>query len=106
MSVCKTEEFIADVEQQFAWYTVNAGWDVADRYLAAVESTCHLLSLHQQLGPLAGFSHLKLHGWRFFMVFRPFNRHILFYEGQGGDVIMRRAMHGHRDLLFIRRSAG
>ena len=37
--------------------------------------------------------------WRFFVVFRPFQKHILFYEVAGEDVLMRRAMHGHRDLL-------
>jgi hypothetical protein len=31
-------------------------------------------------------------------VFRPFQKHILFYETDGGDVVLRRAMQGHRDL--------
>jgi len=31
-------------------------------------------------------------------VFRPFNKHVLFYELADGDVVMRRAMHGHRDF--------
>ena len=43
MSVCKSDDFIADIERQFEWY-------------------------------------------------------ILFYELAGGDVVMRRAMHGYRDL--------
>jgi hypothetical protein len=40
MNVRKTDDFIADSERQFEWYTIHAGWSVADRYLDAVESTC------------------------------------------------------------------
>jgi plasmid stabilization system protein ParE len=98
MSVRKSDEFIADVEGQFEWYAVNADWDVADRYLDAVESTCHLLGRHAQLGSCGGFRHSRLRDWRFFLVFRPFQKHVLFYEVDGKDVVMRRAMHGHRDL--------
>jgi hypothetical protein len=35
MNVRKTDDFIADIERQFEWYAVNAGWEVANRYLAA-----------------------------------------------------------------------
>jgi plasmid stabilization system protein ParE len=28
----------------------------------------------------------------------PFSRHIVFYEILAGEVVRRRAMHGHRDL--------
>lgn len=46
MNVRKSDDFIADVEQQFDWYVINAGWAVAERYLATVESTCGLLRDH------------------------------------------------------------
>ena len=39
MSARKSGDFIADVERQFEWYAVNAGWEIADRYLDAVETT-------------------------------------------------------------------
>ncbi len=98
MSVRKTDVFTADVERQFAWYAVNAGWEVADRYLDAVAATCRLLEQHPQLGPGGVFTHPRLRDWHFFVVFRPFNKHILFYELAGEHVVMRRIMHGHRDL--------
>ncbi len=98
MSVRKTDEFIADIERQFEWYSLNANWEIADRYLEAIEATTQLLGRHPQLGPRGGFKHPRLRDWRFFVVFRPFNKHILFYEIASGDVLMRRAMHGHRDL--------
>ena len=98
MIVRKTDDFIADVERQFEWYVVNAGWEVAELYLDAVQATCQLLGLHPSLGPRGGFTHSRLRDWRFFLVFRPFKKHILFYEILEGDVVMRRVMHGHRDL--------
>jgi plasmid stabilization system protein ParE len=98
MSVRKSDDFIADVERQYHWYLKNADEDVAERYLTAVEATCRLLGQHPQLGPRGGFDHPWLRDWRFFVVFRPFKKHVLFYEVIEGDAVMRRAMHGHRDL--------
>jgi len=98
MRARKSDDFIADVERQFEWYAVNAGWEIAERYLDAVEMTCGLLERHPKLGPCAGFSHPRLRDWRFIVVFRPFQKHVLFYEKVGGGVLLRRAMHGQRDL--------
>jgi len=98
MSAHKSEDFISDVERQFQWYVINAGLEIADRYLAAVEAGCQLLGQHPQLGPCAGFSHTRLRDWRFLVVFRPFQKHVLFYETNGSDVWLRRTMHGQRDL--------
>jgi plasmid stabilization system protein ParE len=98
MSAQKSDDFISDVERQFEWYAVNASWEVAERYLDAVEATCLLLGQHPLLGPHVGLTHPRLRDWRFMVVFRPFQKHVLFYEVNGGDVVMRRAMHGQRDL--------
>jgi plasmid stabilization system protein ParE len=98
MSVRKTDDFIADVERQHEWYLRNASSEIADAYLAAVEATCRLFGQHPLLAPQAGFTHPRLREWRFAVVFRPFKKHLLFYEVVGEDAVMRRAMHGHRDL--------
>ena len=98
MSVRKSEDFISDVERQFEWYATNADWDVAERYLEAIETTCHLIGQHPLLGPNAGLIHPRLSEWRFIVVFRPFQKHILFYEISDENLLLRRAMHGHRDL--------
>jgi plasmid stabilization system protein ParE len=98
MNVRKTDEFILDIERQYEWYSSHAGWSVADRYLSAVEATCTLLGHQPLLGPVVAFKHPRLSGWRFFVVLRPFHRHILFYELVSDALVMRRAMHGHRNL--------
>jgi plasmid stabilization system protein ParE len=98
MNVRKTDVFVADVERQYEWYVVNADWEVADRYLDSVEAACQLLSQQPHVGPLGRFAHPKLRTWRIFLVLRPFRMHILFYEIVAGEVVLRRAMHGHRNL--------
>jgi len=98
MSVHKSDEFISDVEQQYEWYAIHADWDIAERYLLAIEATCGLLNQHPLLGPRTGFSHQRLMIWRFIVVSRPFQKHVIFYETENGGVILRRAMHGRRNL--------
>ena len=98
MSLLKSDDFVSDLERQFEWYVCNAGWEIAECYLDAVGATCQLLVQHPLLGPQAKLTHPRLREWRFMAVFRPFQKHILFYEIVGEDVLLRRAMHGHRDL--------
>jgi plasmid stabilization system protein ParE len=98
MSVRKTDDFVTDVEHQYEWYGLNAGWEIAGRYLNSIEATCRLLGQYPLLGPRGGFNHPRLREWRFFVVFRPFNKHVVFYEVTGEDVVMRRVLHGHRNL--------
>src|SRR3989442_1365043 len=99
MNLRKADDFIADVERQFEWYVLNSDWETADRYLAAVDATCALLGRHPFLGPPLKSKQSRLQNWRFFVVFRPFNKHIIFYEIIADELVMRRSMHGNRDLL-------
>ncbi|MDQ6632324.1 MAG: type II toxin-antitoxin system RelE/ParE family toxin, partial [Verrucomicrobiota bacterium] len=89
MTVRKSADFISDVEQQFEWYVVNANWEVEERYLDAIEVTCQLLGQHPLLGPNTGLTHPRLCKWRFIVVFRPFQKHVLFYEVNNGAVALR-----------------
>jgi plasmid stabilization system protein ParE len=98
VNLLRTDVFLDDLTEQFTWYDTHAGQEVADRYLNAAEATCRLLGQHPYLGPPGGFTHPRLRDWRFFLVFRPFSRHVLFYEISGSDLILRRALLGHRDL--------
>ncbi len=98
MKVLRAADFLSDMEAQFEWYARHAGWDVAERFLDAVESSCRMLAAHPLIGPVGRFSHPRLQDWRFLLVQRPFNKHILFYEVVNNTVILRRAMHGHRNL--------
>lgn len=72
MSARKSGDFIADIEHQFEWYAANAGWEIAERYLDAVEAACRLLEQHPKLGPRAGLTHPKLRNWRFIVILGRF----------------------------------
>lgn len=98
MSAARTPHFLADVELAYEWYALNAGLEIAERYLGAIEATCALIALHPRIGPEAGFANPRLAAWRFHVVMRPFHRHLVFYEITGGHAILRRTMHGQRDL--------
>ncbi len=98
MNVRKTDDFITDVERQYEWYFSNASTELAERYLGMVEATCALLAAHPLIGAPLHTTHPRLAAWRFFVALRPFQRHVLFYEMIGADIVLRRAMHGHRDL--------
>ena len=98
MNLRKTEDFLADIDRQFEWYQVKGGAQLAERYLTAIEATCDFLKRHPMIGPVVRARHPRLQGWRFFVVFRPFHKHLLFYEVVGKDVLLRRAMHGSRNL--------
>lgn len=98
MILRKSALFLADVEEQAEWYLRNAGLEIAEAYLQTVEACCQLIQKYPQLGPLGRFSHPKLKDWRFFVVAPPFQKHLLFYELADEEVMMRRAMHGHRNL--------
>ena len=62
MTVRRAESFIADVERQFEWYAVEAGWGVAERYLTAVEATCKLPGAYPLLGSTIDSKHPRLRG--------------------------------------------
>ena len=96
--VFKADEFLADVERQFEWYTRHASFDIAERYLKTVEASCQLLRNYPDMGPLGGFTSGRLTGWRYFVLSRPFSKHLLFYVVESDRLVMRRALHGHRDL--------
>ena len=56
MNIRKADDFIADAELQYQWYAEHAGWDVAERYLAAIAGTCALIERHPVIGPAAAFT--------------------------------------------------
>jgi len=86
-----------DMTLQYRWYLENAGMDVAERYLAAVDATIHSLASQPGLGIRRHFAAPELACIRSFQVRKPFDQHLLFYWD--GDILrIERVMHGARDL--------
>jgi toxin ParE1/3/4 len=96
--VRKAELFIADFNRQFRWYDREAGWELARRYLAAVDRTLEKLAQQPDLGRVRRFPQPELRGIRSFAVERPFNRHLIFYRYDETRIEAWRVIHGARDL--------
>jgi plasmid stabilization system protein ParE len=94
----KSDDFIADFDQQFRWYDREAGWDTARRYLEAVDLTLQKLTELPDLGRLRQFAQPELHGLRSITVQRPFHRHLIFYRCDASTLEAWRVMPGERDL--------
>jgi hypothetical protein len=75
---------------------LNADLDIAERYLEAIRATVRLIELHPQVGAIRKFRPPAPKRLGLFVVFRPFNRHVLFHEIADGDLIIRGAVYGHR----------
>ena len=86
-----------DMTLQYGWYLQNAGLEVAERYLQAVDGTIHELAEHPEIGILRHFKSPELAGIRSMTVARPFDKHLLFYQADA-ELSIERIMHGARDL--------
>jgi plasmid stabilization system protein ParE len=58
------KHFPEDVSLQGAWYTEEAGPDVARKYAAAVQTSLTFLSRNPNVGKTAYFKHRELQGLR------------------------------------------
>jgi len=90
--------FIGDLEHYAAWYQNEAGWDIAERYLQAIDATLGRLAEMPTLGHPVRFSNSLLRNLRCFPVGRPFENHLIFYRYDEPTLSVERAVHGTRDL--------
>ena len=86
-----------DMTLQHRWYLENAGVEVAERYLMAVDQTIQRLAAHPELGLRRHFQSMELAGIRSLQAARPFDKHLVFYQ-IGEQLSIERIMHGSRDL--------
>ena len=77
---------------------VQAGEEVARRYLDALDATLQLLCLQPGLGRVRRFRHPKLRGLRSFPIRRPFDRHLIFYRFDRATLYAERVIHSARDF--------
>lgn len=97
-SVVRSAEFRADLAEQAEWYVEQGGFELAERYGAAVVQTLARLELDPFAGRRRGFRAKGLKGLRSVTVIRPFHVHIVFYRVEGDVIQIFRVMHGARDL--------
>ena len=88
----------SDFDLQYRWYLEDAGEEVAERYLDAVEATLRNLAIHPGLGRPREFRHPSLKDIRSFRVNPPFQVHLIFYRYNSVELLAERLMRGSRDL--------
>lgn len=98
MKIRKSSAFFADFEHVARWYVREAGAEVAQRWLVALDATLEDLRTTPGLGRLRRFSHPELHGLRSCRVQRPFHRYLVFYRWSASELSVERVIHGARDL--------
>jgi len=98
LAVRKSEFFLTDFDAQFQWYEQEPGFEVAHRYLSAIDETLRKLARFPDLGRSMHFEHPDLHGLRSFPVAKPFSRHLIFYRHDGTSLDAVRVMHSAWDL--------
>ena len=98
LPVEKSDHFLKDFDIAFEWYADQAGEDIALRYFQSIEFSVRLLAEAPDLGVKCKFKHPSLRGMRFFLVQRPFEKHLIFYRHNTEILLAERIMHGSRNL--------
>lgn len=98
LNIEQSEEATEDLRPQSIWYDVNAGQDVAERYLSSFVETAQQLAQQPDLGRKRHFRDPRLARLRSFTIQRAFNKHLIFYRIEADKLVIFRILHGMRDL--------
>lgn len=82
---------------QYQWYLMRAGFDIAERYLQAVDEAVHALAAQPGLGMPRHFQSQELQDIRSAPACGAFDKHLIFYRATE-TLSIERVMHGVRDL--------
>lgn len=86
-----------DLLEQFVYFGEHANLELADRYLAAVQTTCLHLAKHPMTGSLYDTTLTSLKGIRRAAV-KGFENHLIFYRPTTNRIDILRVPHGARDI--------
>ncbi len=98
LRVVQTPESLTDIALQADYYAQRENVALAQRFTDAVKTTVRLLASHPWIGKETDYAHPKLTGIRFFLVRKPFDRHLIFYRVCGDTLDIVRIIDGRRDL--------
>lgn len=94
----RTADASEDVRLQSLWYDINAGQDVAERYLNFFVQTLHTLAKQPDLGRIRKFRDRRLAQLRSYRIEGSFEKHLIFYRVEDDTLVVFRLLHGVRDL--------
>ncbi len=88
---------VGDILEQAEWYEQHSGRVLARRWEGAVTSALLLIRKNPRSGSLCSFKADELRGVRRRSI-QKFPKHLIFYQADGGEVLILRVIHGARDL--------
>lgn len=94
----RADDFNTDFRQRYSWYLEQENEELAERFLAAVETTLQKLLIQPTLGSRRKFRNPLLVGLRSFRVEPPFRKVLIFYRYSANELSVERLIHGARDL--------
>ena len=98
LRVVYTDDFPADVVEQARWYARQRDEALALDYARAVEATLEFLARHPHLGSPCRYPEPQLADLRFYLVEKPFDRHLIYDRISGEELVAFRVVPGARDL--------
>ncbi len=94
LRVAYTDDFPADVAAQARWYARMRDEELAVNYARAVETTLEFLAQNPLVGALCRFPEPQLAELRFYLVEKPFGRHLIYYRISGEELVAFRVVPG------------
>ena len=98
LRIVYTDDFPSDVAAQARWYARQRDEALALDYAHAVEATLEFLAQLPEIGTLCNYPEPQLVGLRFYLVEKPFDRHLIYYRISGEELVAFRVVPGVRDL--------
>ena len=98
LSLQRADYFWEDLIRQMDWYRDQAGPEIAERFVDAVEATLNVLVRLPDLGRARFQKWPELVGIRSFRIHKPFNRFLIFYRHDDSTLFAERLICGGRDL--------
>jgi len=97
LAIAISERAERDMLLQYQWYLNQAGIDIAERYLLAVDEAIRKLAGQPDLGIIRHFQSPELRNIRSSHAEGSFDKHLIFYRADD-TLSIERVMHGARDL--------
>ena len=97
-----TDAAVADILEQADWYQGQSDQKLAKRWETAVTSILLRILKNPRAGSPCSFKSEELYNVRRMSV-AGFPKHLVFYQFQGGEILILRIVHGARDLESLLR---
>ena len=96
----KTAYAATSLREHALYLEENAGLEVAERYLNAVEDTLAFIYQEPGIGSPCDFTHPRLKNMRRWPV-RDFENYLLFYQETEKGIVLLYVFHGRQDIDAI-----